>query len=36
MGFLLLCIGVQFIVNGAIGIATDPELLRLIRAGLGR
>jgi multiple antibiotic resistance protein len=35
MGFLLLCIGVQFIVNGVIGIATDPELLRTIRAGLG-
>ena len=36
MGFLLLCIGVQFIVNGVTGIATDPELLRTIRAGLGR
>ena len=36
MGFLLLCIGVQFIVNGVTGIATDPELLRNIRAGLGR
>ncbi len=27
MGFLLLCVGIQFMVNGAIGIATDPELL---------
>ncbi|MGA2445390.1 MAG: MarC family NAAT transporter [Opitutaceae bacterium] len=36
MGFLLLCIGVQFIVNGVTSIATDPELLRAIRAGLGR
>jgi multiple antibiotic resistance protein len=36
MGFLLLCIGVQFIVNGALSIATDPELLHAIRAGLGR
>jgi multiple antibiotic resistance protein len=36
MGFLLLCIGVQFIVNGAVSIAADPELLHAIRAGLGR
>jgi multiple antibiotic resistance protein len=36
MGFLLLCIGVQFVVNGVIGIATDPGLLQAIRAGLGR
>ena len=36
MGFLLLCIGVQFIVNGALSIAVDPELLHAIRAGLGR
>jgi len=31
MGFLLLCVGIQFIVNGVIAIATDPELLRQIR-----
>lgn len=31
MGFLLLCIGVQFVVNGVLGIATDPALLREIR-----
>jgi len=36
MGFLLLCIGVQFIVNGVVNIATDPALLHAIRAGLGR
>jgi multiple antibiotic resistance protein len=36
MGFLLLCIGVQFIVNGARSIAADPEILHAIRAGLGR
>jgi len=36
MGFLLLCIGVQFVVNGVTSIATDPELLQAIRAGLGR
>lgn len=28
MGFLLLCVGIQFIVNGVIGVATDPETLR--------
>jgi multiple antibiotic resistance protein len=31
MGFLILCIGVQFVVNGILGIATDPELLRGIK-----
>ena len=30
MGFLLLCVGVQFIVNGIIGIVTDPETLRKV------
>jgi multiple antibiotic resistance protein len=28
MGFLLLCVGIQFVVNGIIGIVTDPVLLR--------
>ena len=32
MGFLLMSMGVQFIVNGVLGIATDPELLRGIKA----
>jgi multiple antibiotic resistance protein len=27
MGFLILCIGIQFVVNGVLGIATDPTLL---------
>ena len=36
MGFLLLCIGVQFVVNGVVGVATDPALLQALRAGLGR
>lgn len=36
MGFLLLCIGIQFIVNGILGIATDPVLLRRIRDTLHR
>jgi multiple antibiotic resistance protein len=34
MGFLILCIGIQFVVNGALGIATDPEVLHRIRDGL--
>lgn len=34
MGFLLLCVGVQFVVNGVLGIATDPVLLRSIRDAL--
>ncbi len=34
MGFLIMAIGVQFVVNGALGIATDPELLRSIKAAL--
>ncbi|HRJ47421.1 MAG TPA: MarC family NAAT transporter, partial [Opitutaceae bacterium] len=32
MGFLILCIGIQFVVNGVLGIATDPALIRAIRA----
>jgi len=35
MGFLLLCIGVQFIVNGILGIATDPNLLRSLKGAMG-
>lgn len=31
MGFLILCIGIQFVVNGVLGIVTDPELLRTLR-----
>lgn len=31
MGFLILCIGIQFVVNGVVGIATDPALLKGIR-----
>lgn len=34
MGFLIMCIGVQFVVNGILGIATDPELLRGIKQTL--
>lgn len=35
MGFLLMSMGVQFVVNGVLAIATDPALLRGIRAALG-
>ncbi|MBL9209222.1 MAG: MarC family NAAT transporter [Opitutaceae bacterium] len=34
MGFLILCIGIQFVVNGVVGIATDPVVLRGIRDAL--
>jgi len=36
MGFLIMCIGVQFVVNGVLGIATDPDLLRGIKDVLVR
>lgn len=31
MGFLILCIGIQFVVNGILGVATDPVVIRAIR-----
>jgi multiple antibiotic resistance protein len=31
MGFLILCIGIQFVVNGVLGILTEPTLIRSIR-----
>ena len=34
MGFLILCIGIQFVVNGVLGILTDPALLRTLRTAL--
>jgi multiple antibiotic resistance protein len=34
MGFLLVCVGIQFVVNGVIGVATEPELARAIRDAL--
>ena len=34
MGFLLMSMGVQFVVNGVLAIATEPELLRGIKAML--
>lgn len=34
MGFLILCIGIQFVVNGVLGIATDPAVIQAIRAAV--
>lgn len=34
MGFLILCIGIQFVVNGVLGIITDPAVVRSIREAL--
>jgi len=34
MGFLLLCVGIEFVVNGVLGVATDPVLLQRIGQGL--
>ena len=34
MGLLIMCIGVQFVVNGVLAFATDPELLRGIKEAL--
>ncbi|MBL9201652.1 MAG: MarC family NAAT transporter [Opitutaceae bacterium] len=34
MGFLILCIGIQFVVNGVLGIVTDPAFVRAIRDAL--
>jgi len=34
MGFLILCIGIQFVVNGVIGIVADPVFLHAIRDAL--
>ncbi len=34
MGLLIMCIGVQFVVNGVLAFVTDPELLRGIREAL--
>ena len=31
MGFIILCIGIQFVVNGVLGIVQDPTVIRAIR-----
>jgi multiple antibiotic resistance protein len=34
MAFLLLCIGIQFVVNGVVGVLTDPSLLDPLKEAL--
>lgn len=34
MGFIILCIGIQFVVNGVLGIVSDPVFLRSLRDAL--
>ncbi len=34
MGFLILCIGIQFVVNGLTAVATDPAVLKAVREAL--
>jgi multiple antibiotic resistance protein len=34
MGFLILCIGIQFVVNGVIGIVSDPAVVHAVRDAL--
>jgi len=34
MGFLILCVGVQFVVNGVMGVASNPALIHAIRSAL--
>lgn len=34
MGFLLVCVGIEFVVNGIVGVLTGPELLGVLRKAL--
>ena len=34
MAFLLLCIGIQFVVNGVVGVLTEPSLLATLKTAL--
>ena len=36
MGFLLVCVGIEFVVNGVAGVITGPEVLGVIQRGLGK
>jgi multiple antibiotic resistance protein len=36
MGFLLVCVGIQFVVNGVVGIVSEPDMARALRLVLGR
>jgi multiple antibiotic resistance protein len=33
MGFLIFCIGIQFVVNGVVNIATDPAVVQALHGG---
>jgi multiple antibiotic resistance protein len=35
MGFLLVCVGIQFVVNGILGVAMEPALIKAVRAAVG-
>lgn len=35
MGFLILCVGIQFVVNGVLGVMTEPDFVAAMRAILG-
>lgn len=34
MGFLLVCVGIQFFVNGFVGVVTEPALIQAIKSAL--
>lgn len=36
MGFLLVCVGIEFVVNGIIGVAGEPEMVEIVRRWLAR
>lgn len=36
MGFLLVCVGIQFVVNGMIGVAAEPDMVAAVRRWLAR
>lgn len=36
MGFLLVCVGIQFVVNGTIGVVGEPDMVAALRKTLGR
>jgi len=36
MGFLLVCVGIEFVVNGVAGVITGPEVLGVIKRELGK
>ena len=36
MGFLILCIGIQFVVNGVLGVLTEPAVVHAIRQAVAK